>query len=788
MTNTELENILTAASAAYYEGNPTMSDAEFDRLWALHDANREADPADPVWKDTILNKVGALPTQQSGFQKVAHSSPMLSLDNVFVGDDGSIDEIIAWLDRVAEDFPTRTLVVAEPKIDGLSVRATYVDGRLSSVVTRGNGLVGDDVTVNALSACIVPDRLQLPVSGRLEVNGEVYMKFSAFEALNARQKEKGEELYANPRNAAAGMLRRKDPAQVQGLSFLAHGIAAGVCEATYFANMERLEGLGLRVTPRKSLAISPEGNDARSVLNLRELERIVEAADFPVDGVVLKLDRFAHQVVRGYTSRAPRWAVAVKFQQEEVETTLKAITVQVGRSGVLTPVAELEPVLVDGTTVSRASLHNEDQINRLGVRPGDRVVIRKAGAIIPEVVRKVSSPERGDTPPKEQLDIANAEWKQMADDIQHNRVMPGEADIHRRVAAKLHGIREEEVTEEQRRAAKAVSFPAAYTRIPNYGYSLGVAIQFTCPSCGQKSVVMRRTESGGDGKATASATKWVCTNTFNCPAQMAARIEHMASRDCLDLDQLGGEACAAIADNWDLSHHFGFIGSHFEEDFAALTWTTESGGSMTFGESRAKKVMAALRQAESLPLNRWIAAWGIPSIGKNTSKEISRLVRDADELRAACTAPDGLFYRMRDSYENDPKKVVYEEEKARHAVSARLGPVSLRNLVEFVSGDYYAWSRIPASAKSDNYDPIPAPVDPENSGPFAGKTFVITGTLSQPRGHFQKLIEDLGGKVSGSVSKNTDFLLAGEKAGSKMAKAKTLGVTVLTEEEFNSTK
>ncbi len=766
-----------------------MTDTEFDAMWKEHTDSRAATPGDPVWQDTILDRIGAEPSAQSGFVKIAHSVPLMSLDNVFVGDDGSIDEILRWINRTWKTLGVDLQIIGEPKIDGLSLRLVYFNGELQTAATRGDGSIGEDVTANVIASGIVPLRLHLPVHGMLEINGETYMTFRNFEVLNARQADLGLPLYANPRNAAAGILRRKDPTQARGLSFLAHGVAVGAVEADYVREMLRLNGLGLNTPRQKSLKIAGElptrddefQSDAGHTAMW--LNAVNDDLNYPVDGVVLKVARFAFQEELGCTSRAPRWAIAVKFQQEEVETTLKEITIQVGRSGVLTPVAELEPVLVDGTTVSRATLHNEDHVNRLGVRPGDRVVIRKAGAIIPEVLRVVEGgnaiPSRHSTAEfsREQLDTARAELLTVGNMIEAGQ-LPAEFDVYRRIAASAYGVADDEVTDEQRKDAKSLAFWTAYT--PAWKYHLGWATQWTCPSCGEKSVVAQRDEKKG-------SVKWLCSNTLRCPAQLAARIEHMASRDCLNIDQLGGEVCDAIARQEGagglIRHPFDVMGKRAPW-FARLTWETESGGRMTFGESRAAKVEAAILATRTLPLNRWIAALGIPSIGKNTSKEISRLVRNVEALGNACSAPAGLFYQMIISYEEDPKKEFYETLKTRYAISPRLGPVSLGRLMDFVSSDdgMHALRLIPASVVSDNYAPEPTKVDPASAGPLTGKTFVITGTLSQPREHFQKLIEGAGGKVSGSVSKSTDYLLAGDKAGSKLAKAGSLGVTIIDEQ------
>lgn len=790
--NIRIENILTEATDAYHNGCPIMTDAEFDRLWAEHKTNRAATPDDPIWQNTVLDRVGARPLDQSGFAKVRHSSPMLSLDNVFLKDGGDASEVIAWLGKLweqAEQYEMFT-VIGEPKIDGLSVRVTYVDQRLVSVVTRGDGETGDNVTANACG--FIPSTIGVDAPALLEVSGEVFMTSASFEEINAKQEKLGEELYANPRNAAGGMLRRKDPSTVSGLSFLAHGVVKGATTPRYDTDMRLLTHYGIPTVEQGTLHVRGKATgDANpfvpgvSVLT-SWLYTIYEGAAFPVDGVVLKLPMFADHERLGATSRAPRWAVAVKFRQEEVETTLRGITVQVGRSGVLTPVAELEPVLVDGSTVSRATLHNEAQINRLGVRPGDRVVIRKAGAIIPEVVRRVETAAPDSTENRLPIDLARIELNNIGFEIRENGgKVPEGTDVHRRVAARVHAIPEGSVTEEQRRAAEALTFMAAYSPDSRGSFHLGSAIAWECPSCGQKSVVAIQDEPEGD-------RRWICNNALRCPAQMSARIEHMASRDCLNLDQLGGEACDAIANQEGagglIRHPFDIL-SKRAPWFARLTWTTESGGSMTFGESRAAKVEAAIQAAENLPLHRWIAALGIPTIGKNTSKEISRLCRTPESVMNACQCPDGLFWQMINSYEHEVRRVRYEKLKARYAVSSRLGPVSLRNLVDFFDSDAgrYAYGLIPASVRSDNFSPEPPKVTVSSSdAPLSGKNFVITGTLSLPREHFVKVIEEKGGKVAGSVSKNTDYLLAGEKAGSKLAKAGSLGVQVLSEAEFSA--
>jgi len=728
-----MEEKLREAAEAYYNGTPNMSDRDYDSLWREHTLLRGMFPDDPAFKDTILDRVGAAPSDRSGFQKVAHSVKMESLDNAFVASDGSIGDVFKWLNRINESIPSTSRIIAEPKIDGLSLRVTYVDGHLLQAVTRGNGAVGDDVTANVIAASIVPLVLSGLCYGKLSINGEVYMPFYEFQNLCLRAKTAGEDVPANPRNAASGILRRKDPAKVahQGLRFMTHGIAEGATELGYDMETYRLNKLGLQFPFQRAMLANGMVTDTSGVqISLAWLKEIVEASDYPVDGVVLKVCGYSFRDQLGSTSRAPIWAIAVKFQQEEVETTLNGITVQVGRTGTLAPVAELEPVEVDGTVVSRASLHNQGQINRLNLRIGDRVIIRKAGAIIPEVLRSVTY-------------------------------------------------------EELKAAEPALQGARAMFNLPDH-------IGHQCPSCGSGNIVTRdiMLKAGrAVGKSTSvkvpDAIVWACGNTAGCPAQLAARIEYMAGRDCLNLEGLGTEACDAIANQGGMGglirHPFDILEKQAPW-FARLTWETASGGRMTFGESRAMKVVQAIKRAQLLPLDRWIASLGIHTIGKNTSKEITRLAMSVNSLMTATTHETGLFYKMLASHDGSDK-VTYNMLKERYAVSHHLGPVSLRNLCEFVASEAgcYALDKIPDAVKSDNYSPEPPK---EKTGALAGKTFVVTGTLSAPRNEIHALIEANGGKIASSISKSTDVLVAGDKAGSKLKKAADLGIPVWDEEQL----
>jgi DNA ligase (NAD+) len=763
LNNAEREQKLRVANEAYMNGNAIMRDSEYDALWREHQDARADDAHetdDPVWRDTILDKVGAAPHPQSGFAKVKHSCPMQSLDNVFAGDDGNIDELTKWLAKLNGDEACKgCALVAEPKIDGLSLRLTYArigqseHIHLTKAVTRGDGETGDDVTLNVMMAKLVPLELQCePV----EINGEVFMTFADFEALNERQKAAGEEVYSNPRNAAAGILRRKNPAEVagQGLSFIAHGIASDTLSDCYGDDAEWLQSLGLKFAPAVYLLADGSHRATGEVISWLRLKEIADQP-YPTDGVVLKVNDYKLREHLGSTSRAPRWAIAFKFKQDEVETTLKAITVQVGRSGVLTPVAELEPVEVDGSVVSRATLHNEDQVNRLGLAVGDRVIVRKAGAVIPEIVRVAASKNTVDT------------------------------------ARRMFG---DDPTREQMRVARVANFAAAYggDDLGRPQFNLPDHIGGKCPSCGstsiEQAVVMRAAQSVGKSTAKA-ASVWMCTNTAGCKAQMAARIEHMASRDCLNLSQMGTELCAEIAfrapleiDNF--QHPFDLFKVPASW-FANLSWTTESGGKMTFGESRAETLHKAMRAAEKLPLRNWIAALGIHTIGKNTSKEISRLCRDVLHLVEECTSSVGFFRRMV-GYPAVSSTPEFDIIKKQYEISHHLGPVSLMALVNFVNGTEgrRVLSLIPDTVKSDNYAPEPVKAEPAaGDSLFKGKTVVLTGTISVPRHVMEAELEKAGAKLSGSVSKKTDFLIAGEDCGSKLKKAQDAGVRILTEAE-----
>lgn len=736
MSCAKIERQLREASDAYYNGTPVMEDWEFDAMWNAHKENRQTLPDDPTWADTILDRVGS-PAADSGFKKVAHALPMLSLDNVFEAEDGNCDALTRWLDNIKRLYGGDVVVVAEPKIDGLSLELVYENGILQDAITRGDGVIGESVIQNVtphmgIPLSIIPDRPWNGAGsydhavGTVYVRGEVYMPFTTFHDLNYALVDSGKKPMANPRNAAAGAIRLHDPNESikRGLKFLAYNTSGWENESvTHSADMDRLAVLGFNVPARGQFAT----DNAPTVSEIRQ--SILQGLNFATDGLVFKIDHYQIQRGMGETSRAPRWAIAYKFQQPKVVTKLREITVQIGRTGALTPVGILEPVQVDGSVVSRVTLHNEDQVRRLGLLPGDDVEIRKAGAIIPEIVRSVSADYR-------------------------------RRELERHVASKYDTL-----TLEDQEAQ--VNEMLAAERTP---FSLLKHIDHQCPAC--DSTDIERREEG--------ASVYYCKNP-DCGGRMESRIMHMCSRAALDIDGVGAEMSGAVAAEMGMRDIDDPLDLFRWEvgDLAEMTWTTESGGTMTFGMARAKKAKDALERAKTLPLNRWLVALGIHTVGVNTSKEISRLFKDAAELYT----DSAYSWKWIHEIATNPK-AKESPDIAPMQISHHLGPVSCASLIRFARSE--AGTRTLQQLrrweiKSDNYDPIPsAPAE----GPLTGKSFCVTGTLSVPRDYIHELIKENGGNVVTGVSKKTNFLLLGEAGGSKVTKAEALGVPIITESEF----
>lgn len=738
----------------YVEAAPEISDADYDRLFRELEDLEKAHPDldDP---NSPTRRVGGTPID--GFQQIRHLRPMLSIDDVFelspaalkeAGAGSPQDELITFYQRLRKNLGSENVAVTvEPKIDGVAVSLVYRHGRLEHAVTRGDGTTGDDVTHNIRTIRSIPltleqhgsaapaDDLFAPsstVPDLLEVRGEIFMPNSAFAAMNEERDEAGLPTFANPRNATAGTLKQLDPKVVatRPLAFLAHSL--GTSEGTDFTTEHDfnrlLETLGI---PRNQPVIDA-GTLDELLAAVARIDQLRHDLDYATDGAVVKLLDHALREQLGATSRAPRWAAAYKFLPEQKETRLLDITVQVGRTGVLTPVAELEPVLVSGTTVSRATLHNEEEIQRKDVRIGDTVVIEKAGEIIPAVVKVITGKR-----------------------------------------------------------------PAASTP-----FSLPAHIGHACPSCG-----------GPISKETGFVA-WRCTN-FECPAQAVSRIRQFASRKALDIEGVGEIVAEALVRRELARSPLDLFGLT-EELLANLNLGSED-EPRRFGEKNAAKVLAALEAARSKPLDRWLFAMGIQHVGESAARELARL-HDSITVLPASTILDDIRQatrleeqRKEVSPRNRDRPPVDEEDKQRRqrqhddlkarlaeislrlepfAVSPDVGPAVANSLLAFFESGagrhvIERFASLSLDPRSANYLPHPAEAD-SSSMPLTGTTFVLTGTLGISRSGMKRQLESLGAKVSGSISANTDFLLAGEGGGSKRDKAEKLGVKVITEAELQA--
>jgi DNA ligase (NAD+) len=688
----ELRALIRHHDDLYYNrAAPEISDAEYDKLFReledLENAHPELlDPNSPT------GRVGGKPIE--GFRQVRHAVPMLSIDDVFELKDSPepAAELIAFYQRLRKNLGREDIAVTvEPKIDGVAVSLLYRDGKLACAATRGDGATGDDITHNVRTIRSVPLELHArpTIPSLLEVRGEIFMPNAAFAAMNAERDEQGLPAFANPRNATAGTLKQLDPKVVarRPLAFLAHGL--GAYDGEPLANECDFQSLldALEI-PRN-----------RPVITARNLNEMLEAVarinrrrhelDFGTDGAVIKVLDRAEREKLGSTSRAPRWAAAYKFLPEQKETTLENITIQVGRTGVLTPVAELAPVLISGSTVSRATLHNQDEIDRKRIQIGARVLIEKAGEIIPAVV-KVTRPVDG-------------------------------APV----------------------------------------FSIFNHVDGKCPSC------------GGPITREEGFVAWRCAN-FQCPAQAVTRITHFCSRKALDVDGLGETVAEALVRHGHCKTPLDLF--VLEESTLANLNLGSGDAPRRFGEKNAAKVLAALGAAKSMPLHRWLFAMGIRQLGEAAAKELSRLHLSLAELADSPV----LAELLRDTRADAKKK---NELLARHSISGDVGPA----VAEAVTGFFQSRAGRATLETLDRLGIHPqstsfAPQSPH--GPLAGKTFVITGTLGMERGAMKEFIESMGGKVSGSVSAKTHYVLAGDGGGSKRDKAAQLGVPIIGEAEL----
>ncbi len=672
--------------AYYVEARPVIADREYDRLYRELQDLETAFP-DLRTPDSPSQRVGGQPLD--GFHSVRHLRPMMSLDNTY-----SPEEVRQFIARAQKLLPDEKLEwTVEPKIDGLAVNLRYERGLLTVGATRGDGTTGDDITANLKTIRSVPLRLHSAVGEKkdlfgegdglpavLEVRGEVYLRLAGFRKLNEERVAAGEEPFANPRNAAAGSLKQLDPQIVATrpldmIVYNAGAVEGATLPDTQVAFIASLRQLGFK-TPDK-MWLCPDTDAVLAAIN--ELDGLRKSFAYDTDGAVIKLNAIPLREKLGATSKAPRWAFAFKYAPEQAETRLKAITIQVGRTGALTPVAELEPVFLAGSTISRATLHNEEDMRRKDIRVGDTVVIEKAGEVIPAVVRVVIAKRTG-----------------------------AETEFH---------------------------FPKS------------------CPECGSKVSRDRETDDDvGDlppGEKPASDAKVVlrCTNP-DCPAQVRGRLEHFCARGAMDIEG-GGEVLVAQ-----------LVGRGLVRDVADLYKLTldELLTLERMGEKSARNFLEAVAASRTRDLWRLLFGLGILHVGAGVAKALARAFPSLDDLLHASV----------DQIEAVPD----------------VGGVIARSVAQW-SGDTRNRDLVARLRKAEvNFNSslfqAAAP-----AGPFAGMTFVLTGTLpTLTREQATAKIEALGGKASGSVSKKTSYVLAGEDAGSKLDKAQKFGVKIIDEPEF----
>jgi DNA ligase (NAD+) len=642
----------------YVLDDPSVSDAEYDRLMLELRALEAAHP-ELITADSPTQRVAGAPL--AAFGEVVHRVPMLSLDNAFTEDD-----VRAFDRRLRErlDAPGELDYVAEPKLDGLAITVIYRGGALEQAATRGDGVTGEDVTANLRTVRSVPHRLHGRAPPLIEVRGEVFMPLKGFERMNARARERGEKVFVNPRNAAAGSLRQLDPriSAARPLDAFFYGLGALEGAAPPPGQAELLALLGALGLP-----VSPDARRVRGVGGgleyYREMGARRASLPYQIDGVVYKLDSRADQERVGFVSRAPRWAIAHKFPAEEAFTVVRGIEFSVGRTGALTPFAILEPVFVGGVTVSKVTLHNIDDVHRKDVRAGDTVVVRRAGDVIPQLVAVI--------------------------------------------------------------AAKRPQPPPPQVELPE-----------SCPVCGSR--VLRV-----EGEAVAR-----CTGGFTCRAQRQEALRHFASRRALDIEGLGDKVVEQLVE-----HEL----VRSPADLYRLE-NAQLAGLERMGEKSAARLVAAIQRSRHTTLPRLLYALGIREVGEATALALARHFRTLEALLAAS--------EQQIQQVEDVGPVV-----AAH-VAAFFASKDHRRVIEELRERGVSWPELAGPA-------------PAAGAALAGKTFVLTGTLSgMKREAAQEALLARGAKVAGSVSKKTSYVVAGSEAGSKLARARELGIEVLDEAQF----
>ena len=698
----ELVDTLNRYSRAYYtEDNPLVPDAEYDRLYhELKDIEAATDFKDA---DAPTRRVGD--GLLNTFAAVKHQVPLMSLGDIFHN-----EELEAFNQRMRETVGAEAEYCCEPKLDGLAISLIYEQGILVRAVTRGDGTTGEDVTANAKTIKAIPLKLSLRAAQEgaaqegaahtgavhasaqaipeyLDVRGEVFMPRDGFEQWNEEAKKHNGRVFANPRNAAAGSLRQQDPkvTATRPLTFNAYYIGAATPGAgdslpdTQYGRLQWCKSLGLPINP---LVCVKQG-----LAGMQEFYRDIgsqrNSLNYDIDGTVMKLNSIAQQEELGFTAKAPRWAVAYKFPPQEEMTELLAVDFQVGRTGVITPVARLKPVYVGGATISNCTLHNADEIKRLGLKIGDTIIIRRAGDVIPQIT----------------------------------------------------GVVLEERTKKEAQGATLTE----------------IVFPTTCPECGSK------VEREGSDVA------YRCTGGLVCPAQRRLAIEHYAERNALDIDGLG----AAIVDELVSQKLVSTVADLYtltEAQLATLTFEHEDDSGKltlrTLGETIAKKLVANIAASKTRPFNRFIYALGIREVGTSTAKLLATHFKTIDDLMAATTE--------------------------QLLAIPTIGPVAATTIVDFFAEAHNR--AVIARLKELGVAPEPLEQVSEMNlaqKPLIGQTYVLTGSLERfTREQAKELLEQLGAKVSGSVSKKTSAVVAGAAAGSKLTKAQELGIKVLSEEDF----
>ncbi len=687
---TRLALEIEAHNARYYQKDaPTISDAAYDELRRRVEAIEARFP-DLATPESPTQKIGAAPAR--GFGKVRHAVPMLSLGNAF-----SDDEVREFVERVRrflrlnDGFPD---IVAEPKIDGLSLSLRYEGGELVRAATRGDGFTGEDVTANVRTIKDVPNRLKArKIPPACELRGEVYMLKQDFLALNKAQLEAGETVFANPRNSAAGSLRQKDVGITASrpLKFFAYawGEMEGPPADTQHRMLEWLGEAGFVVNPLIELCRSME----QVLAFYRRVGEQRASLGYDIDGVVYKVDRLDWQERLGFVSRSPRWAIAHKFAAEQATTVLEKIDIQVGRTGALTPVARLMPVTVGGVVVQNATLHNEDYIKGVGndgqpirdgidIREGDTVTVQRAGDVIPQIV----------------------------------------------------GV----LLDKRPKGAKPYRFPA------------------TCPACGSHAV-------REEGEAVRR-----CTGALICPAQAVERLRHFVSRLAFDIEGLGDKQVQQFYQEGLIKTPVDIFTLQRRDAQAERKLATREG----YGETSTRNLFAAIDARRRIELHRLIFALGIRHVGEGNAKLLARHYGTVEAFREAMlTAAAAAPGAARDASE------AYQDLNAIGGI----GDIVADAVVEFFAEPRNVTA---LDALLREIEVLPAE-KPRRSSPVSGKTVVFTGALTKfTREEAKAVAERLGAKVAGSVSKKTDYVVAGEDAGSKLTKARDLGVAVLSEDDW----